>query len=56
MVGLNVAELGGRPAVADDRPLAVFLTVAEPLRQHPLAGLQAALASADTPPVDRRAP
>jgi hypothetical protein len=38
VVGLNVAELGRRPAVADDRPLAVFLAVAEPPRQHALAG------------------
>jgi hypothetical protein len=29
VVGLNLLELRGRPAVADDRPLAVFLTVAE---------------------------
>jgi hypothetical protein len=25
VVGLDVAELGRRPAVADDRPLAIFL-------------------------------
>jgi len=34
VVGLDVAELGRRPAVANDRPFAVLFTVAEPLRQH----------------------
>ena len=38
VIGLDVAKLGGRPPVADNWPLAVFLAVAEPLRQHPLAG------------------
>jgi hypothetical protein len=38
VVRLNLAELRRRPAIADDRPLPVFFTVAEPLRQHSLAG------------------
>lgn len=38
VVQLNVAERGRGSAVANDRPLAVLLAVAEPLRQHPLAG------------------
>lgn len=38
MVGLNVAELRRGPAVADDRPLSILFTIAEPLRQHIPAG------------------
>ena len=38
VIGLNVAKLGRRPPVADDRAFAVLFAVAEPLRQDALAG------------------
>lgn len=38
VVGLNLAEFGRWPPVANDRPLTVFFTIAEPLRQNLPAG------------------
>lgn len=38
VVGLNVPELRRRPPIADNRPLAVLLTIAEPLGQDQFAG------------------
>jgi hypothetical protein len=41
VVGLNVAELGRRPAVTDDRPLAVLLTVSSVRKMQAPSGRRA---------------